>query len=71
MTTTIFSDADGNLELGTTAQPTEIKGALITQTSTPASAGASGVAGTITWDSDYIYICTATDTWKRVAIATW
>jgi hypothetical protein len=38
---------------------------------TPASASASGVAGTIAWDASYIYICTATNTWKRVAIATW
>lgn len=38
---------------------------------TPASAGAAGNAGDICWDADYIYICTATNTWKRVAIATW
>ena len=38
---------------------------------TPASAAATGVAGTIVWDADYIYICVATNTWKRVAIATW
>jgi hypothetical protein len=25
----------------------------------------------MTWDADYIYVCTATNTWKRVAIATW
>lgn len=37
----------------------------------PASASATGVAGTITYDADYIYVCVATDTWKRVAIATW
>ena len=37
----------------------------------PASASATGVAGTVVTDSDYIYVCTATDTWKRVAIATW
>jgi hypothetical protein len=37
----------------------------------PASASATGVAGTVSWDADYIYICTATDTWKRVAISTW
>ncbi len=40
-------------------------------TSTPASASATGVAGRITWDSNYIYICVATNTWKRVAISTW
>ena len=38
---------------------------------TPASATATGVAGTIVWDANYIYVCTATDTWKRAAITTW
>ena len=38
---------------------------------TPASAAATGTAGDIAWDAGYIYVCTATDTWKRVAIATW
>lgn len=37
----------------------------------PASASATGVKGDIAFDSSYIYICTATNTWKRVAIATW
>lgn len=40
-------------------------------TRTPASATATGTTGTVCWDSSYIYVCTATDTWKRVAIATW
>jgi hypothetical protein len=43
----------------------------ITNSQTPASAAATGTAGTIAWDSSYIYVCTATNTWKRVAIATW
>lgn len=38
---------------------------------TPASASAAGVKGDIVHDANYIYICTATNTWKRVAIATW
>ena len=46
-------------------------GDVVLATKTPASASATGVAGTIAWDANYIYICTATDTWKRVAIATW
>ena len=37
----------------------------------PASASATGTTGSIVADADYIYVCTATDTWKRVAIATW
>ena len=40
-------------------------------THTPASATATGVAGEIAWDANYIYVCTATNTWKRVAISTW
>lgn len=39
--------------------------------SPPASASATGNAGELAWDSSYIYVCTATDTWKRAAIATW
>jgi hypothetical protein len=37
----------------------------------PASATDTGTAGDIRYDADYIYICTATDTWKRAAISTW
>ena len=38
---------------------------------TPATASATGNQGEIAWDADYIYICVATNTWKRVAISTW
>ena len=38
---------------------------------TPASATAAGNAGDICWDANYIYVCTATNTWKRTAISTW
>jgi len=48
-----------------------VGGDLITTTKTPASASATGTAGTIAYDADYIYVCRATDTWKRIAIATW
>jgi hypothetical protein len=37
----------------------------------PASASAAGETGDITWDASFIYVCVATNTWKRVAIATW
>ena len=37
----------------------------------PASASSAGKAGTIAYDPTYLYICTATNTWKRVALATW
>lgn len=39
----------------------------------PSAANDTGVAGTIVFDATggYIYFCTATDTWIRVAMATW
>jgi hypothetical protein len=38
---------------------------------TPSSATDTGTAGAICRDASYIYVCTATNTWKRAAIATW
>lgn len=40
-------------------------------TGTPASAVAAGTAGTVLQDADYVYVCTAANTWKRVALTTW
>ena len=37
----------------------------------PSSATSAGVAGDIAWDTNYVYVCVATATWKRVAISTW
>jgi hypothetical protein len=37
----------------------------------PATASSTGTAGDIRYDADYIYICTAANTWKRAAISTW
>jgi len=34
----------------------------------PTSADDPGTAGDIVWDSNYVYVCTATDTWKRVSL---
>lgn len=38
---------------------------------TPASATAIGTKGDIVHDTNYIYVCTAANTWKRTAISTW
>ena len=43
----------------------------ISNAATPASSSDTGSAGTIQWDASYIYVCTATNTWKRAAISTW
>ena len=43
----------------------------LASSSTPLSAGASGTPGQIAFDSGYIYVCVASNTWKRAALATW
>ena len=43
----------------------------IRNSNTPSSAGDFGVQGEIRWDTNYIYVCVATDTWKRSALSSW
>lgn len=43
----------------------------ITTSHTPSSASDTGTTGDICWDSSYIYVCIATNTWLRGAISTW
>jgi hypothetical protein len=38
---------------------------------TPALSGADCYPGEISWDASYVYVCVATNTWKRSAITTW
>ena len=70
-------DSSGRLLVGTSS---DSGGALlqvngdrvrIGTAKTPASASATGTTGEICWDASYIYVCTATNTWKRAALATW
>lgn len=38
---------------------------------TPASATDTGNQGNFCWDDSYFYVCIASNTWKRAALATW
>ena len=44
---------------------------VVSANSAPANASSTGTAGTIAWDGDYVYVCVATDTWKRANLSTW
>ena len=70
-------DSSGRLLVGTS---TNTGGSLlqvndnrirVATAKTPASATDTGAQGEICWDSSYLYVCTATNTWKRAALATW
>lgn len=49
----------------------EFDGPMIVATWTPLSATDTCVTGTITWDVNFVYICTNTNSWKRAAISAW
>jgi len=66
-----YYSTDGNYTWTSLAKILTSGRFILSVSVTPASAAAAGVAGTIAWDANYLYVCTATDTWKRVAIATW
>jgi hypothetical protein len=70
---TVYTKTDG----GTLAQALGVEndqsvkfyGNIISKPATPTGPTAVGVAGQIAVDTNYIYVCTATNTWKRVAIS--
>lgn len=69
-------DVNGNIGInqsGTLTSPLDIGGnrLRVRTQKTPSSAADTGNQGEWCNDSSYLYICTAANTWKRVAIATW
>ncbi len=42
---------------------------LISTSQTPGSNTATGSAGELAWDTDYIYVCIADNIWKRTALS--
>jgi hypothetical protein len=58
-------------ELDVSAGQVSVPGKFIISRNTPSSAQATGVAGTIAWDSNYVYICVAPNTWKRAPLSSW
>ena len=44
---------------------------FVANTYVPTLANSTGTAGQIVWDSNYIYICVSTNTWKRSNVAAW
>ena len=48
-----------------------LDGILSMEGTAPASASATGTAGELRYDGDYVYVCVATNTWKRTALTTW
>lgn len=44
---------------------------LTISNSVPANSTSNGISGTIRFDTSYVYICIANNTWKRATLNTW
>ena len=65
---TVTEDAT-QVDFGKAIKVTQLK--LAALNAAPATADATGELGEIRVAAGFIYVCIATDTWVRAAIATW
>jgi len=78
-TSGVQAQLNGKQASGTYVTPTTLSNGTLPVTATtlaaalatPASAVATGVTGTLAFDAGFIYVCINTNTWVRVATATW
>jgi hypothetical protein len=74
-TTTVGTNTKADMEIGAlTTSEVDCAGAVAGQIrlegSAPSTSSDTGTAGDMRFDSGFLYICTATNTWKRVALST-
>jgi hypothetical protein len=71
----VYMHTNGNVGINTTTPTVKLDvnaDTMRLRTSrTISTATTTGAVGEICWDSSYIYVCVATNTWKRTSIATW
>lgn len=56
---------------GTTANTGKFTTLAVTSPVVPTANNSAGTAGTVAWDSGFIYVCVATNTWRRASISSW
>ncbi len=68
-------DEDGNIGIGTATPNAELDingdSFILEQPQTPAASSSACAVGMHAWDTNYIYVCVAANTWKRSALSAW
>ena len=69
----ISKEGDIHIGSGSPTHKLDIEGNVfrLRSSRTIANSTDTGTQGEISWDANYIYVCTATDTWMRASLATW
>ena len=63
--------ASGKIQVATDSAFSNIITSIPVRATVPTSAVSTGVAGEISYDDSFFYVCTATNTWRRTALSTW
>ena len=63
-----FNETTNNVVIANTLSVAQVR---FTASYPPIGPTAPGIAGTIAWDTNYIYMCIGTNTWKRIPMSTW
>jgi len=67
-----INGTNGNITTEGSVTAASLSGSLVISGSTaPTTASSTGTPGEIRYDASFIYVCIATNTWKRAAISTW
>jgi hypothetical protein len=66
----VLRDPSGNASVRTVTMST-LSANIIVSNSAPANSTANGFAGQISFDSSYVYVCVANNTWKRADLTSW
>lgn len=66
----VLRDPAGNPSVRTAALST-ISANLVLSNTVPEIANSAGIAGTVRYDANYVYVCVANNTWKRVSLTSW
>jgi hypothetical protein len=65
------TDCGEHIEIIPVNRPRKATQTQLSVISAPALPTSPGIAGEIAFDTDYIYVCVAANTWKRSPITTW
>ena len=66
----ILRDPTGNASVRT-IQFSTLSSNLVLSNTVPSTSTSNGVAGTVSFDSTYLYICVSTNSWKRLTLENW
>lgn len=74
LTISAANGTNGSLDEGLTVANDHVqahKPVRLAQGTKPTSVSSTGVQGEIRWDQDHVYLCIATDTWRRIPLSSW